>query len=83
MIQTLRLVVLNEIPEDADLREQWNALALRMDHTQVFYTYEWSLAVQKAYHPALHPLFFLAYDGNESLLGIAAHAIDGLSTVSF
>ena len=57
--RTVRLVVLQEIPEDANLRQQWNALVQRVDQPQVFYTYEWSLAVQRAYHAMLRPLLFL------------------------
>ena len=47
-----------EIPEDANLRQQWNALVQRVDQPQVFYTYEWSLAVHRAYHSTLRPCFF-------------------------
>ena len=72
----MRLVVLTEIVEDANLRKQWNGLVRRLDDPQVFYTYEWALAVQRAYSTALHPLVFLAYDGNESLCGLAALALD-------
>jgi CelD/BcsL family acetyltransferase involved in cellulose biosynthesis len=74
--RTLRLVVLREIPEDASLRQQWNSLVQQVDQPQVFYTYEWSLAVQRAYQATLHPLIFLAYDEAESLCGIAALATD-------
>ena len=70
--RTLRLVVLTEIPEDADLRQQWNALVRSVDRPQVFYTYEWALAVQRAYTATLRPLLFLAYDEAESLCGVAA-----------
>lgn len=80
----MRLVVLNEIPEDASLREQWNSLVLRIGQPQVFFTYEWSLAVQRAYHESMHPLVFLAYDGRDSLCGIVALATDASgSRVSF
>jgi CelD/BcsL family acetyltransferase involved in cellulose biosynthesis len=72
----LRLVLLKEIPEDADLRRQWNALVLRAEKPQVFYTYEWALAVYRAYHATLCPLLFLAYDEGDSLCGVAALATD-------
>jgi len=56
----------------------------RVDRSQVFYTYEWSLAVQRAYHSTLHPLLFLAHDEGESLCGVAALAADsGQSHVVF
>ena len=76
MIEPLRLVVLNEIAEDANLRNQWNELVRRLDHPQVFYTYDWAFAVQRAYTATLHPLVFLAYDDNESLCGLAALSLD-------
>jgi len=79
----LRLVVLNEIPEDANLRRQWNDLALRVDRPQVFYTYEWSLAVQRAYPVSLNPVVFLAYDEGNSLRGVVALATDTNRRASF
>jgi CelD/BcsL family acetyltransferase involved in cellulose biosynthesis len=70
----LRLVLHRTIPEDAELRKQWNALLAGLDRPQVFYTYEWSLAVQRAYAASLQPLLFLAYDAQESLCGVVALA---------
>jgi CelD/BcsL family acetyltransferase involved in cellulose biosynthesis len=74
--EKLRLVLLREIPEEAELRQSWDALVTRVDRPQVFYTYEWSLAVQRAYHASLNPLLFLAYDHQERLCGVAALAAD-------
>ena len=76
------LVLLREIPEDANLRRQWNTLAAGMEEPQVFYTYEWALAVYRAYRTTLRPLLFLAYDGPESLTGVAALAATA-GSVSF
>ena len=73
-MQKLRLLVLRQIPEDPQLRQQWNALVERVDQPQVFYTYEWALAVQRAYSATLRPLIFLAYDEQASLSGVAALA---------
>jgi CelD/BcsL family acetyltransferase involved in cellulose biosynthesis len=70
----LRLVLLQEIPDDENLRQQWNALVQRVERSQVFYTYEWSLALQRAYHSTLRPLLFLAYDESQSLCGVASLA---------
>ena len=50
-----------------------------MERPEVFFTYEWALAVQRAYKSVLHPLFFLAYDEQESLCGITALAHDAKS----
>jgi CelD/BcsL family acetyltransferase involved in cellulose biosynthesis len=74
--RNLRLILLREIPEVPNLREQWNALVERMEQPQVFYTWEWALAVQRAYSASLHPLLFLAYDEQDSLCGVAALATD-------
>ena len=71
----MRLVLLKAIPEDADLRRQWNALALGGEQPQVFFTYEWALAVYRAYRATLRPLLFLGYDGDR-LSGVAALATD-------
>jgi CelD/BcsL family acetyltransferase involved in cellulose biosynthesis len=80
----LRLVVLREIPEDANLQRQWGALVMRSESPQVFYTYEWALAVQRAYSATLHPLVFLGYDAKESLCALAALAVDsGQNLVTF
>jgi len=67
--------VLKEIPEDPNLRQQWDALVSLVDRPQVFYTYEWSLAVQRTYHVSFHPLLVLAYDESESLVGVVALAV--------
>jgi CelD/BcsL family acetyltransferase involved in cellulose biosynthesis len=84
VIRTLRLVLLKEIPEDANLRQQWNVLVGRVEKPQVFYTYEWSLAVQKAYLARLQTLLFLAYDEGDFLCGVTALGVDvGGSRVSF
>jgi CelD/BcsL family acetyltransferase involved in cellulose biosynthesis len=72
----LRIAVLEEIPEDSKLRSRWNELVLRLPDSQVFYTYEWSLAVQRAYQSILHPLIFLGYDETDSLCGIVSLALD-------
>ncbi len=76
LIEPLRVVVLKEIAQDATLRTQWNELVRRLDHPQVFYTYEWALAVQRAYSAILRPLVFLAYNDENSLCGLAALALD-------
>jgi CelD/BcsL family acetyltransferase involved in cellulose biosynthesis len=71
------------IPEDETLRKQWNALLTRLERPQVFYTYEWALAVQRAYHASLRTLLFLAYDAQESLYGVAALAYRPDDEVAF
>jgi hypothetical protein len=72
----LRIDLLKQIPEDANLGRQWNELVFREKAPQVFYTYEWALAVQRAYAQRLHPLIFLGYDDSESLKAVVALAED-------
>ena len=78
----MRIRVLHEIPDDAALREQWNALVFQMYSPQVFYTFEWARAVQLAYGTPLCPLLLLGYDG-EQLVGVAALAAPKGRPVSF
>lgn len=68
--------MLREIPEAASLRQQWNALLSRVEQPQVFYSYEWAVAVSHAYHATLFPWLFLAYDEQGSLSGVVALAAD-------
>ena len=71
----MRIVLHREIPEDPALHRQWNAVALRMERPEVFYTWEWAVAVQSAYRESLKPLLYLGYEGDD-LVGVAALAID-------
>jgi CelD/BcsL family acetyltransferase involved in cellulose biosynthesis len=70
---SLRIVLHREIPEDHKLHRQWNDLALQMERPEVFYTCEWALAMQSAYHASLKPLLFLGYEGDR-LVGVASLA---------
>jgi CelD/BcsL family acetyltransferase involved in cellulose biosynthesis len=79
----LRLVVLREIPDDENLRRDWNALVGRAPQPQVFYTYEWARAVQHAYGSTLRPLIFLAYDQPDTLCGLVALATSANEAASF
>lgn len=67
--------VLHEVPEDPEIRTAWNALAVQMERPEVFFTYEWSLAVGRAFHEGFSPLIFLMYDAGQ-LRGVAALATD-------
>jgi CelD/BcsL family acetyltransferase involved in cellulose biosynthesis len=72
---SLRIVLHREIPDDSNLRRQWNEVALQVEHPEVFYTFEWALAVQSSYHASLKPLLLLGYEGDD-LVGIASLATD-------
>jgi len=72
----LRIEVLRNIPEDAELRHGWNALASSVEQPQVFYTWEWAQAVVRAYSATLHPWLLLAYDQTGRLCGVAPLATD-------
>jgi CelD/BcsL family acetyltransferase involved in cellulose biosynthesis len=78
----LRIVALREIPDDRLLRDQWDALVDRMERPEVFYTYEWALAVQRAYGLIARPLILLGYD-DAALIGVAALAVEQNGNVSF
>jgi CelD/BcsL family acetyltransferase involved in cellulose biosynthesis len=71
----LRLVLHQEIPDDALLADQWNELVWQMECPEVFYTYEWALAVSRAYRASITPLLLLAYE-QDLLVGVAALAMD-------
>jgi len=71
----LRLVLHREIPDDNTLAIEWNALVRQMECPEVFYTYEWALAVSRAYRASVMPLLLLAYEW-DSLIGVAALATD-------
>jgi CelD/BcsL family acetyltransferase involved in cellulose biosynthesis len=72
---SLRIVLLRDIPEESSLRRQWNDLVVQMERPEVFYTCEWALAVQSAYHASQKTLLLLGYDG-DALIGVAALCTD-------
>jgi CelD/BcsL family acetyltransferase involved in cellulose biosynthesis len=79
----MRLMLHRVIPEDQNFREQWNELAHAIEQPQVFYTYEWALAVSRAYASSLEPLLFAAYREG-TMAGVVALASDSVrSQVSF
>ena len=78
----MRLVLHREIPDDEILASQWNELVREMECPEVFYTYEWSLAVSRAYHDSITPLLMLAYE-QDSLVGVAALATDEAESKTF
>jgi CelD/BcsL family acetyltransferase involved in cellulose biosynthesis len=47
----------------------------QMPCPEIFYTYEWAIAVQRAYSASLRPFLVLGYE-RDSLLGVAALASD-------
>ena len=78
----MRLIVHREVPEDDLLAGQWNELVHRMECPEVFYTYEWALAVSRAYRDSVTPLLMLAYH-EDSLAGVAALATDKTESETF
>jgi CelD/BcsL family acetyltransferase involved in cellulose biosynthesis len=79
---SLRIVTIREIPEDENLRQSWNELVQHVDAPEVFYTYEWALAVQRAYSSSFTPLIFLFYDA-DCLTGVAALATGARESQAF
>lgn len=78
----MRLVLHREIPDDNILASQWNELVQQMECPEVFYSYEWSLAVSRAYSDSITPLLILAYE-RDSLVGVAALATDKAQSKTF
>lgn len=62
--------MLQEIPNDPELAAAWNALAMRVERPEVFYTYEWAVAAAHAFRETVCPLICLAYDSGQ-LCGVA------------
>ncbi len=52
---------------------QWNALVQAMERPQVFYTYDWAKAVERAYGGSMTPMLVLVRDGRQ-LVGAASLA---------
>lgn len=71
-----------EIPDDVALAHQWNELVMRMERPEVFYTYEWALAVSHAYRASMTPLLILAYE-RDSLAGFVALATNNIRRETF
>jgi CelD/BcsL family acetyltransferase involved in cellulose biosynthesis len=78
----MNIVTHRDIPEDTILREAWNLLVEKMQPSEIFYTYEWALAVTRAYRDSRPPLLFLGYV-NDILVGVAALAICENQRVEF
>jgi CelD/BcsL family acetyltransferase involved in cellulose biosynthesis len=83
----VRIVLVREIPEEPSMLRYWNELVLQMEHTEVFYTPQWVLALQSAFKSAFKPppkpLLFLGYDVDE-LVGVVCLSSDvGEQNVSF
>jgi CelD/BcsL family acetyltransferase involved in cellulose biosynthesis len=53
-----------------------------MERPQVFHTYEWALAVDRAYHESLRPLLVLVFDG-DVLAGLVALGTDPVRQTAF
>jgi CelD/BcsL family acetyltransferase involved in cellulose biosynthesis len=78
----LRIILHREIPDDIDLGHQWNELVMRMERPEVFYTYEWALAVSRVYRASMTPLLVLAYE-KDSLVGVVALATSHARSETF
>ncbi len=78
----MRLVLHRHIPNDHVLARQWNDLVQQMECPEVFYTYEWALAVGRAYCDSIVPLLILAYE-KDSLVGVVALATDDTRRETF
>jgi CelD/BcsL family acetyltransferase involved in cellulose biosynthesis len=64
---------LERFGDDLDLRQRWNELVWLMERPEVFYTYQWAQAVDRAYSESLEPFIVLGYE-DERLVGAVALA---------
>ncbi|MBI3475472.1 MAG: GNAT family N-acetyltransferase [Acidobacteria bacterium] len=78
----MRLTWMNAVPEQPEIREQWNALVFQMETPEVFYTWEWMAAFTRAYQGSVQPWIAIAYEGDE-LVGIAALVRSSETEASF
>ena len=78
----MRLVLHREIPEDNVLARQWNELVWQMECPEVFFTFEWALAVSRAYRDSITPLLILAYE-QDSLVGVVSLATNHQNREAF
>ncbi len=78
----MRIVLHRTVPDDDVLRRQWNELVQRMERPEIFYTYEWAMAVYRAYGLQLVPLLLLAYE-NDTFIGLAALATNASQEIVF
>ena len=78
----MHIVLHRNIPDDPILCCRWNELVGEMEQSQVFYKYEWALAVDRAYHEPLQPLLILVFDGEE-LAGLVALGTDPVRKTAF
>ncbi len=80
----MRLIQSRQIPEQEDFRYGWNSLLQRVERPEVFFTWQWARAVEKAYGEALQPWLLVFENDDKSLAGIAALATDtSRSHISF
>ena len=60
---------------DDALASAWNGLVSQMERPEVFYTYEWALAVHRSHATRFVPLLMLGFEGDRLMAG-AALAVD-------
>ena len=69
-------------PPAEELRGPWNALVLRMEQPQVFYTWEWASAFARVCGKRMQPWIATAYE-QEELVGVVALARISISEAAF
>ena len=78
----MRLIWMQELPQEQHLREQWNALVFQMEKPEIFYTWEWAAALTRSYGSGIDPWIAMAYEDDE-LVGVAALARTSTSEAVF
>ncbi|HEY1802779.1 MAG TPA: GNAT family N-acetyltransferase [Terriglobales bacterium] len=71
--ENIQVALLKSIEGEDALREEWNQLVSRAEIPQIFLTFEWALAVERAFPFSLEPWIFILRKKNV-LIGCAALA---------
>lgn len=78
--ESIQGLFLKTLEGEDTLREEWNQLVLQMEVPQVFYTYEWALALERSFRSSAEPLIFILRR-DEVLIGVAALACKSVDTL--
>lgn len=74
--ENVQVTILKSIEGENVLREEWGRLVFQMEVPQVFFTYEWALAAERAFAPLVKPRIVVVKAGDRTI-GIAALASHG------
>jgi CelD/BcsL family acetyltransferase involved in cellulose biosynthesis len=80
--EAVRVVRFNAMPQDLDIRRQWDEMVQAMECPEIFYTWEWSEALWRAYGASLQLMLLAAFRG-QTLVGVVALKIEKSNCATF